>query len=114
MAQTQVAPPQAPPPEAPAPQAAPQPPIQTAEAEPAPAPSSSDIDGLLDDLAKTPPSAAPSAAVAVAPTPSSAIQAGAFARRANAERAAAALGGQTRIVPVEQAGRTLYKVMIIQ
>lgn len=107
-AQMQAATPQASPPEAPAPRPAPPSPVQTAEAEPLASPSSSDIDALLDDLAKPPPSA-----VAAAPS-SSAVQAGAFASRANAERAAAALGGQTRIVPVEQAGRTLYKVMIIQ
>jgi rare lipoprotein A len=64
---------------------------------------SSDIDSLLNQLASTPPSAPPSA-----------VQAGAFASRANAERAAAALDGQTRIVPVQQSGRMLYKVMLIQ
>jgi rare lipoprotein A len=96
------------------PPAAPQPaPLQPPPSEaplanaPAPGSSSSDIDSLLDQLASTPISPAP-------PASSSMVQAGAFASRANAERAAAALNGQTQIVPVEQSGRTLYKVMQLQ
>lgn len=77
-----------------------------------PAPSS-DIDSLLEELAATPPTSS------VVPAPPALVrasfaQAGAFASRANAERAAAALAGRTQIVPVEQAGRTLYKVMVAQ
>ncbi|HVY35034.1 MAG TPA: septal ring lytic transglycosylase RlpA family protein [Caulobacteraceae bacterium] len=79
---------------------------------PPPAPSS-DIDSLLDELAATPPSA-PTAPAAAALGRTSAVQAGAFASRANAERAAAALPGRAQIVPVEQAGHTLYKVMVVQ
>jgi rare lipoprotein A len=90
-------------------QPAPSPPV----VQPAAAPSS-DIDSLLNQLASTPPSAAPIAQPIAPPLPSSAIQKGAFASRANAERAAAALDGQTRIVPVQQSGRMLYKVMLIQ
>lgn len=102
-------------PQRPAPPPADPSPAQAVEiAPPAPAPSpSSDIDSLLDELAAAPPSAsAAPAAAALARTP--AVQAGAFASRANAERAAAALAGRTQIVPVEQAGRTLYKVMVAQ
>ena len=66
-----------------------------------------DLDSLLDQL--SPPPAAPPP-----PAPVSSgrmVQAGAFSTRANAERAAASLGGETRIEPVEQSGRTLYRVL---
>jgi rare lipoprotein A len=45
--------------------------------------------------------------------PPAAVQTGAFSTRASAEHAAAALDGQTQIVPIEQSGRTLYRVMLI-
>ena len=73
--------------------------------------SASDIDSLLNQLADSAPEAPPAAPAA---TPSSAVQAGAYSSRANAERAAAVLEGQTQIVPVQQLGRTLYKVMLVQ
>jgi hypothetical protein len=106
---------------APAPAATPPKPAATkaltaealAQAPPAETPqSASDIDSLLDKLAGSSPDA-PSPAAPVAAS-SSAVQAGAYSSRANAERAAAAMEGQTQIVPVEQAGRTLYKVMLVQ
>jgi rare lipoprotein A len=78
----------------------------TATAQPA-----SDIDDLLNQLAAGGPPTPP--AVSLAPT-SSAVQVGAYSSRANAERAAAGLQGQTQIVPVEQSGRVLYKVMLAQ
>jgi cell division protein FtsN len=86
--------------------------LETAAPPPAPAlQSASDIDSLLNQLADAGPATAPPAPLAA---PSTAVQAGAYSSRANAERAAAALEGQTQIVPVEQSGRTLYKVMLAQ
>ena len=82
--------------------------IEEASLAPAPSAPSSDIDSLLDELANAPPLAAPAQAS------TRTVQAGAFSSRANAERAAAALDGRTEVVPVEQAGRTLYKVMLVR
>ena len=91
----------------------PTPPVETAAAPSTqPAPSTSDIDSLLEQLASAAPQTPP--ASIAAPASSSVTQTGAFTSRANAERAAAALEGQTQIVPVEQSGRTLYKVMLVQ
>ena len=73
------------------------PPIQVADARLSA--DNRDIDGLLDSL--TTGTSAPSGPVQ---------QVGAFASRANAERAAAAYGGQAQVSPIEQSGRTLYKV----
>jgi rare lipoprotein A len=75
------------------------------------APPASDIDSLLDSLADARPPALPPAPIV---PPAQAVQTGAFSSLANAQRAAAALDGQTQIVPVEQSGRTLYKVMLVR
>lgn len=100
-------------PKGPPPQA---PPVQNEVPLPAPSPvptpqPTSDIDALLNQLAADGAPAPPAASVAQAP---SAVQVGAYSSRANAERAAAGLQGQTQIVPVEQSGRILYKVMVAQ
>jgi rare lipoprotein A len=71
--------------------------VHTAEV--APPGSAADIDALLASLSDGTPQTA-------------AIQAGAYANRASAERAAAALSGPTQIVPTRRNGQTVYKVML--
>jgi rare lipoprotein A len=67
----------------------------------APTGSSPDIDSLLASLSDGAPAAQ-----------SPAVQTGAFFSRLDAERAAAALPGPSQIVPVQQDGRMLYKVVL--
>jgi rare lipoprotein A len=66
------------------------------------------IDDLLDQL---PLASVQPVFTAPAQASGSLVQAGAFASRANAERAAARMSGQTQIVPFEQSGHVLYKLM---
>ena len=58
------------------------------------------------------PAPAPAAAPPASPSAGFAVQAGAFANRANAERVAAQLGSSAAIRPLDRGGVTLYRVVL--